>query len=91
MAAAGGVTVRITVLQQGGTRCVALAGRLTGEEVGALEEAIGDDRSAVRLDLEDLRSADADGLGALRRLRAEGVELRNVPPHLEWRIETDEP
>jgi len=84
------VTVRISVVEQGRTRCIQLTGRLTQEEVGALDEAIGDNPSAARLDLVDLRSADAEGLRVLRRLRAEGVELREVPPHLAWRIESGE-
>jgi hypothetical protein len=84
------VTVLITVVEQAGTRCIRLAGRLTGEEVGELEHTVGVEPSAVCLDLVDLRSADAAGLNALRRLHAEGVVLRGVPPHLAWRIEADE-
>ena len=91
MAQACAVTVLITVIERAGARCIRLAGRLTGEEVEELEQAIGDNPSAVHLELDDLRSADADGLSALRRLRAEGVALRGVPPHLAWRIEADEP
>ena len=85
------MTVRITVAQYERSRRIQLAGRLTGEEVGELEQVIGDDPSAACLDLAELRSADAAGLAALRRLRAEGVELHGVPPHLAWRIESDEP
>ena len=51
---------------------------------------IGDDPSSACLDLEELRSADEAGLAALRRLRAEGVEMRGVPPHLAWRIDLEE-
>jgi hypothetical protein len=29
------------------------------------------------------------GGNSLRRLRAEGFEMRGVPPHLAWRIEED--
>ena len=50
---------------------------------------IGDDPSSACLDLEELRSADEAGLAALRRLRAEGVEMRGVPPHLAWRIDLE--
>lgn len=82
------MTLRITVRQQRSLRYIQLAGRLTGEEVGELDQAVGDDPSAARLELESLRSADAAGLAALRRLRAEGFELCSVPPHLAWRIET---
>jgi hypothetical protein len=85
------VTARITVAEQGAVRHVRLEGRLTGAEVGELEEAIGNDPGAICLALENLRSADAAGLAALRRLRAQGVELRGVRPHLAWRIEEDAP
>ena len=91
MAVACAVTVLITVVEQVGPRRIHLTGRLTGEEVEALEQAVGDGPGAARLELDDLRSADANGLNALRRLRAEGVELHGVPPHLAWRIEADAP
>ncbi len=87
------VTTRITVALTGNgkLRRIQVAGRLTGEEVGELEQTIGGDASGVCLELAELRSADAAGLAALRRLRAEGVEMRSVPPHLAWRIEGDPP
>ena len=83
------VTVRITAAKEGAVRRIHVAGRLTLEEIGELELAMGDDPSWVCLDLEELRSADEAGLAVLRRLRAEGFELRGVPPHLAWRIETE--
>ena len=84
------MTLRITVGRNGTTRCIALAGRLTGEEVEELNQVVHEDPGAARLELGELRSADEAGLAALRRLRDEGVEMRGVPPHLAWRIETDE-
>lgn len=80
------MTLRITVCQQGPMRRIQVAGRLTGEEVGELDQTIGDDPSVACLELDHLRSADGAGLAALRRLRAEGVEMRGVPHHLAWRI-----
>ena len=85
------MTLRIAVAENDeGVRHVHIDGRLTGDEVGELEQVIAGDPHAVCLELENLRSADAAGLAALRRLRAEGVELRGVPPHLAWRIEEGE-
>jgi len=84
------MTLRITVCRRGPIPALEVAGRLTGEEVEALEQAIGAERGCVRLELENLRSADHAGVCALRRLRAEGVALCGVPPHLAWRIETDD-
>jgi len=85
------VTLRITVGRNGTTRCIALAGRLTGEEVGELEGLVHEDPDASRLELTELRSADEAGLAALRRLREEGIEMRGAPPHLAWRIEEEGP
>jgi ABC-type transporter Mla MlaB component len=83
------VTLRITVREHGSRRHLALAGRLTREEVGELKQAVASDPDAC-LDLEELRSADAAGLAALRSLRAEGLEMCGMPPHLAWRIDDDE-
>jgi len=81
------VTVRITIVSDTAPRRICVDGRLTGAEVGELEQAIGGDPSGVCLELENLRSADEDGLAALSNLRRDGALLRNVPPHLAWRIE----
>jgi len=80
------VTVRITIVSDVVPRRITVEGRLTGAEVGELELAVGDDPSTACLELENLRSADADGLAALRRLRRQGVLLHRAPPHLAWRI-----
>jgi hypothetical protein len=84
------VTVRITIVSDVAPRRITVEGRLTGAEVGELEHAVGDDPSNVCLELENLRSADADGLAALRRFRAQGALIRGVPPHIAWRIQTED-
>lgn len=84
------MTLRILVDENAGVRSIQLDGRLTGEEICALENEIGASFGAVCLELENLGSADAAGLSALRRLREAGVAMRGVPPHLAWRIEADE-
>jgi len=68
-------------------RRISVEGRLTGAEIGELDQAIGSDPRGVCLELENLRSADEDGLAALSNLRRDGALLRNVPPHLAWRVE----
>jgi anti-anti-sigma regulatory factor len=83
------VTVRITV-SEGAPRLIRVEGRLTGDEWPELEQAIGDDPTAVCLDLAGLQGVDAVALAGLRRLRKSGVELRGVPPHLAWRLEDEE-
>lgn len=81
------MTLRISTSTASGTRRIRVEGRLTGAALGELEHAIGDDPEAARLELDDLRSADAAALALLRRLRVEGVAMEGVPPHLAWRIE----
>lgn len=83
------MTVRITVAEGLPSRLVRVEGRLTADAWPEVEQAVGDDPSAVCLDLSGLRAADAIALDGLRRLRAWGVELRGVPPHLAWRIEDE--
>jgi hypothetical protein len=85
------VTVRITVTGGRAARRIRVEGRLSGEEVGELEQVIGDDPGAACLELANLRSVDDAGLALLRRLRREGVVMCGVRPHLAWRIEEDEP
>jgi hypothetical protein len=84
------VTLRIALVEEAGVRHVHVEGRLTAAEVPELEELIRSEPCPVCLELENLRSADAHGLAALRRLRAEGVEMRGVPRHLAWRIEEED-
>lgn len=64
-------------------------GRLTAQEVPALEGALGDDPTRAELELANLRSADAAGLIALRRLRATGVALSAVPPRIAYEIDDE--
>jgi hypothetical protein len=78
-------------MEEGKVRCVRLEGRLSVEETEELEQLVGADPSTAYLDLAELRSADASGLALLRRLRREGFQMRDVPPHLAWRIEEDPP
>jgi hypothetical protein len=85
------VTVRIMVAEERTVRRIRVEGRLSGDAVGELEQVIGDDPSAVSLELSNLRSADAVALAALRRLHAAGVEMRGASPQLAWQIEEDEP
>ena len=86
------MTVRITIADEAGARrIVRLEGRLTAAEWGEFEQVIGNDPTSATLDLSGLRGADSVAIEGLRRLRAAGALLRDVPPHLAWRIEDAEP
>ena len=72
------MTLRITPVPSDDPGILRLEGRLRAAEVSELERSAEAGVSA--LDLEDLLSADEEGLAALRRLRDRGVEIRN-PSH----------
>jgi len=72
------LTLRITPVPSGDPGILRLEGRLRAEEVPVLEKSAEDGVRA--LDLEDLMSADEEGLAAIRRLRDRGVEIKN-PSH----------
>jgi anti-sigma factor RsiW len=84
------VTVRITVEETARRRVVRVDGRLTAAEVSDLENALGDDPALAEINLRDLRSVDADGLAALRRMRAAGFALRETPPRIRFEIEGED-
>ena len=74
------MTLRITPIPTDHPGTLRLEGRLRSEEVPELERSA---EAGVRvLDLEDLVSADEEGLAALRRLRDRGVEIRNASRYL---------
>jgi hypothetical protein len=77
-----GVTIRITSVVEGPGRTVRIDGWLAARDVAALEEAVGDRVRGMRLELADLRSADAAGVIALRGLEARGARLHGAAPFL---------
>jgi ABC-type transporter Mla MlaB component len=72
------MTLRITPVPYADSGTLRLEGRLRSEEVPELERSA--EAGVKALDLEDLQSADQEGLAAIRRLRDRGVEIRN-PSH----------
>jgi hypothetical protein len=76
------VTIRITSPEDLHGRTVRVDGWLRACDVATLEEAVGDDVRGTRLELADLRSADAAGVAALRALEARGALLHGAAPFL---------
>ena len=67
---------------------VSIAGALTQDQVPDLLLACAAGRrEKVTLDLTNVVSIDAAGLHALRRMRAEGTHLANVPPYIGMLID----
>jgi hypothetical protein len=82
------VTIRITSVVEGPGRTVRVDGWLVTCDVAALEEAVGDRVRGTRLELADLRSADAAGVIALRGLEARGALLHGAAPFLRLLLGT---
>ncbi len=74
------MTLRITPVPSDAPGILRLEGRLRSEEVPELERSA--EAGVKALDLEDLQSADQEGLAAIRRLRDRGVEIRNPSRYL---------
>ncbi len=66
------MTLRITLTDQGPPAVLALAGRLTGEEIAVMSRTVAEARDEVILDLTWLQAADREGLKLLRGLKAQG-------------------
>ena len=74
------MTLRIVHLPSDDPATLRLEGRLRTLEVPEVERSVADGVRAV--DLENLLSADEEGVAALRRLRDRGVEIRNASHYL---------
>jgi len=74
------LTLRITPVPSPFPGTLRLEGRLRAEEVPELERSA--EAGVQALDLEDLQSADEEGLAAIRRLRDRGLEIRNASHYL---------
>jgi hypothetical protein len=76
------VTLYIACESDSGVRVLRLEGWLEGEAVAELERVVSGGSEPLRLDLSELRSADAAGLVALRALRAAGASLVRASPYI---------
>ena len=82
--------LRITTARSGEATRVILAGRLAGESTADLDRIVGDAGGEIRLDLGELRGADAEGLALLRRLQAKGVQLERASPYINLVLKLEE-
>ncbi|SRR6266436_2667566 len=76
------VTLYIACDSDPGTRVIRLEGWLEGDTVAELERVINGGSGPLRLDLTELRSADTEGVDALRALRAAGASIVGAPPYI---------
>jgi hypothetical protein len=76
------MNLRVTVIAEGDGTVLRVDGRLLGNGVAELIRVSVRDAQPLTLDLSGLLFADADGVTALKELRARGARLRNVPPYV---------
>ncbi len=84
------MTIRVgTEAGQTGTT-IRIEGQLTGAELPDVRAACDSINPPLRLDLSALRSADSDGIRALRLLSESGAELHGASPYIrELLLEAD--
>ena len=76
------MTIRLTASTNGTTTTVLIEGHLTGADLPDVTAACEPADTPMCLDLSGLRSADADGVRALRALSEQGAELRGANPYI---------
>jgi anti-anti-sigma regulatory factor len=74
--------LRIEIADEGSTPVVLVAGRLLGSAADELAKACDRMDGPFTLDLAEVLSADAAGIGLLCALRRAGTELRGLSPYL---------
>ena len=76
------VTIRVSTTTEGTTTQIRVEGRLADADVPDLRAVCESTDAPWSLDLSGFRSADADGVRALRALLASGAELHGVDPYI---------
>ena len=70
------------LIEQGVVLCI--SGRIAGEDLDVLRNALEDGR-VVALDLTEVELADRDAVTLLARIESNGIELRHCPAYIrEW-------
>ena len=83
--------VRITKITGRSTPIIKVDGRLTSADTSELEKVCQVETSPFCLDVSDLRSADADGVTALKRFADAGATLIHIPPYIRLLLERAPP
>ena len=76
------MTIRLSKATDGTTTTIRIEGFLMGDDIPDLRTACESANAPCRLDLSGLRSADTDGIQALRSLLASGAELYGANPYV---------
>jgi len=80
------MTCRIDrVVIEPGLLILSISGQITGKDVDLLRSLLGQERSAVAIDLKDVLLVDREAIKLLAMRESNGVELRNCPAYIrEW-------
>jgi len=76
------MTLRVDTASEASTTVVSVAGRLRGEGVRELLITCDALEGEFELDLTGLRSADSEGIEAIRKLMRAGRKLRSASPFI---------
>jgi hypothetical protein len=77
------VTLQIVVREAGEEPVIELHGWLRGPEILEFQDACAHRSLPLRIDLENLSGASADGVLALKEQRARGAVLTGASPYIE--------
>jgi hypothetical protein len=76
------MTLRVDTASEASTTVVSVAGRLKGREVREFLKSCDAIEGEFELDLTNLRSADSEGIEAIRELMRAGRKLRGASPFI---------
>jgi hypothetical protein len=77
------VTLQIVCVRVEGEVRIELHGRLSGPEVAEFQQACASQPRPLRIELENLSGASADGILALKEQRARGARLTGASPYID--------
>ena len=80
------VNLRVDIVGVDGRRVVRLAGRLLGGDAAMFEQICNAEPLPLRIDLQDLLSADDAGVAALLQQKQRGARFTRVPAYIRLRL-----
>ena len=79
--------LRIDATEAGAVRTISLSGKLMAGWVAEVRSAVAGNAERTQLNLSDLRYADEAGVGLLRALRRDGIEIVGWTPYARALLE----
>ena len=85
------MTLRVDTASEASTTVVCVAGRLEGEGMREFRKTCDSIEGEFVLDLSGLRSADSEGISAIRELVARGQKLKGLSPFIRFLLNPSPP